>query len=87
MNFANRDHDRNRALCIVKDVFGKQERPSPIGMAPVSPGATPPHGLGAPSQLPTCGNFLETKHSNVNILKKYLILSLIEGFCPFFHSQ
>lgn len=85
MNFANRGHERNRALCIAKGIWGNERGFHPLACPQLLQGS--PHGLGAPSQLPTYGNFLETKHSNINILKKYLILSLIEGYGPFLLSQ
>lgn len=80
MNFANRDHNRNSALYIAKDILGNERSLHPL--------ERPQFLQGANSQMPTWGNFLYTKHSSTNSLFKKILLSsscfltfsLIEGY-------
>lgn len=82
MNFANRDHDRNRALCMAKDILGKERGLHPLACPQFLQGA-PMAWEPTPNCIPA-GTFCELSIEISIAFKNTLSAALLKDAAPFF---
>lgn len=82
MNFANRDHDGNRALCVAKDILGKERGLHPLACPQFLQG--PPMNWEPTPNCILVGTFCALSIEILIAFKNTLYAALLKDIAPFF---